>query len=47
MLRSGLEFFNFTPRAGEDLEIMFNRFDLQLQTAKVHAKMDFTYKSGF
>ena len=40
MLRTGLEFFHFAPRSGESLEILFRRYDDQLDQARQIARID-------
>ena len=44
VIRSGLDFFNFTPRSGESIREVFNRFERQLATADEFVGMRFTYE---
>ena len=43
MLRAGLEFFAFTPKAGETVQIIFLRFDMQLDRANSLADLGISY----
>lgn len=44
MLRAGLDFFSFTPTAGEALRDLFARFDHHLPVAYEYANTGFTYQ---
>ena len=43
MLRAGLDFFAFTPKAGETVQIIFLRFDMQLDRANSLADLGISY----
>ena len=43
MLRTGMEFFNFTPRRNEHLEGLFLRYDAMLDKANRYANLDISY----
>ncbi len=43
MLRSGIEFFGFTPRKGEQLPSLFLRFDTMLDRANDLAELAISY----
>ena len=43
MLRAGLEFFSFTPRPGEQVQIIFLRFDQMLERANQLADLDISF----
>ena len=43
MLRAGLEFFSFTPRAGETCELVFLRFDTMLERANTLAELGISF----
>ena len=43
MLRTGIEFFNFTPRQGEILRAIFHRFDTMLDRANRLAELGISF----
>jgi len=43
MLRAGLEFFAFTPRSDESVQLVFLRFDTMLEKANALANLDISY----
>ena len=43
MLRSGIEFFGFTPRRSEQLPSLFLRFDTMLEKANEMAELGISY----